>query len=184
MNIRLEKICNLSMLKEQIQKEINQAIKEGDDLTCNALRMLSASIVLKEKEKRYKISKKEQNLSEKELNEKSQLTDEEVIEVIVSEIKKRKDAIALYEQGKRPELAEKERKEIEVLKKYLPEQLSEEELKKLVQESIEKVRGPKEFLEIKDMGKVMADLMPKIKGRADSGLVSKMVKELLSPKVE
>jgi uncharacterized protein YqeY len=100
--------------------------------------------------------------------------------VASSEIKKRKDAIALYEKGNRPELADKEKKEIEILKKYLPEQLSEEELKKLIQESIAKVGGPNGHPEIKDMGRVMADLNPKIKGKADSGEASKIVKELLS----
>ena len=104
------------------------------------------------------------------------MTDEQVLEVISSEIKKRKDAIALYEQGKRPELAEREKKEIDILKKYLPEQLSEEELRKLVSESIEKTGAS----EMKDMGKIMADLMPKVKGKADNSEISKIVKELLS----
>ena len=100
------------------------------------------------------------------------------MKLVSSEIKKRKDAIALYEQGKRPELAEREKKEIEILKKYLPEQLSEEEIKKIVAESIEKT-GAKEM---KDMGKVMADLNPKIKGKADGGEVSKIIKEILNKK--
>ena len=82
----------------------------------------------------------------------------------------------MYEKGNRPELADKEKKEIEILKKYLPEQLPIEELKKLIDESINKV-GAKEM---KDMGKVMADLAPKIKGKADNSEVSKIVKELLS----
>ena len=75
------------------------------------------------------------------------LSDEQIIEVVSSEIKKRKDAIVLYEKGNRPELAEREKKEIDILKKYLPEQLSEDELKKLVEESIKKT-GAKEM---KDM---------------------------------
>jgi hypothetical protein len=79
-------------------------------------------------------------------------------------------------QGNRPELADREKKEIEILKKYLPEQLSEEQLRKLIQESITKT-GAKE---IKDMGKIMADLMPKIKGKADNSEISKIVKELLT----
>jgi len=101
-----------------------------------------------------------------------------VIEVVSAEVKKRKDAIVLYEQGKRPELAENERKEIEVLKKYLPEQLSAEELRKIIEESINKT-GAKEM---KDMGKVMQDLTPKIKGKADGGETSKIIKEILSNK--
>lgn len=154
------------MLKQQIQNDTKQAMKAGDSFSVGVLRMLSSAIALKEKDLKYK----------QKLEKEPELSDEQVVEVLSSEIKKRKDAIALYEKGNRPELAQKEQKEIEVLKKYLPEQLSEEEIKKLVEESIAKV-GAKE---IKDMGKVMADLNPKIKGKAEGGEVSKIVKELLS----
>lgn len=166
------------MLKEQIQKSTTQAMKEGKELICGTLRMLLAAIVSKEKEKRYKASKQKPDLNEEGLIKESQLTDEEIIDVIASEIKKRRDAAALYEKGGRQELADKERKEIEILQKYLPEQLSEEEVKKLVKEAIAKT-GAKE---IKDMGRVMAELMPKVKGKADSGQVSKIVKDLLVSK--
>ena len=114
------------------------------------------------------------------MSKESELTDEQIIEVVFSEIKKRKDAAVLYEKGNRPELADIEKKEIEILKKYLPEQLSKEELKKIVQESINRVGGPEGRPEIKDMGKIMADLMPKIKGKADGGEISKIIKEILS----
>ena len=154
------------MLKQQIQRTINEAMKSKDDFVVGTLRMLLASVISKEKEKRYKMK----------LEKDAELTDEEIIETVSSEIKKRKDAIVLYEKGNRPELADKEKKEIEILKKYLPEQLPEEEIKKLVSESISKVGAS----EIKDMGKIMADLNPKIKGKADGGEVSKIVKELLS----
>ncbi len=170
------------MLKEKIQDETKKAIKEGNELTVSTLRMLSASIVSKEKEKRYKISKQKPDLNEEGLIKESQLTDEEIVEVISSEIKKRKDSVAAYRQGKREELAQKEEKEIEILQKYLPEQLPEQELKKIVQEAIAKVGGPKGYPEIKDMGKVMQELMPKVKGKADNSLVSKLVKDLLSAK--
>jgi len=154
------------MLKQQIQAATTEAMKSKDSFVVGTLRMLLAAVLTKEKDKKYK----------EKIEGEVQLTDEQILEVISSEIKKRKDAITLYEQGKRPELAEREAKEIEILIKYLPEQLSEEELKKLVAESIEKA-GAKEM---KDMGKVMADLNPKIKGKADGGQVSKIVKELLS----
>jgi len=154
------------MLKQEIQNAVNQALKSGDQMSSGTLRMLLASILTKEKDKRYK----------EKLENDVQLSDEEVIDVISSEIKKRNDAIVLYEKGNRPELSDKEKKEIEILKKYLPEQLSLEELKKIVEESISKT----EAKEMKDMGKVMADLNPKVKGRADGGEVSKIVKELLS----
>jgi len=164
------------MLKAQIQKDATEALKAGNQVVLGTLRMLLASISVKEKEKRYKISKEKPDASEDILTKDSELTDEQVLETVSSEIKKRKDAIALYIQGKRSELAEKEQAEIEVLKKYLPEQLSTEEIKKVVKESIAKT-GAKEM---KDMGKVMADLNPKVKGKADGGEVSKIVKELLN----
>ncbi|GAH84058.1 unnamed protein product, partial [marine sediment metagenome] len=94
---------------------------------------------------------------------KSELTDEEVIEVISSEVKKRKEAILEFEKGERKDLVEKEKKETEVLKKYLPEQLSEQEIKKLVKVAIETV----EAQNLKDMGKVMAELIPQVKGKAE-----------------
>ena len=163
------------MLKQQIQSATTEALKGGDQFLVGTLRMLLASVTTKEKDKRYKISKEHPDFSENKLAKESELTDEQIIEVISSEIKKRKDAIILYEKGNRPELAEREEKEIEILKEYLPEQLSEEELKKMIAESIAKT-GAKEM---KDMGKVMTDLNPKIKGKTDAGEVSKIVKELL-----
>ncbi|TSC95150.1 MAG: hypothetical protein CEN87_162 [Parcubacteria group bacterium Licking1014_1] len=139
--------------------------------------MVLASVISKEKEKRYKISKqKPEGCSEEDLAKDSFLTDEEIIDVISSEIKKRKDAIALYEKGNRQELADKEKKEAAILQKYLPEQIPADELKKIIGESINKTGANG----IKDMGKVMQDLMSKVKGRADSGEISKIVKELLS----
>ena len=142
------------------------ALKQGNSEVAGVLRMLLAAISSKEKEKRY---------AEK-LEKEPELTDEEIISVVSSEIKKRKDAIALYEQGNRPELAAGEKKEVEILQKYLPEQLSLEELRNIVEEAITRV-GAKEM---KDMGKVMADVSPKVKGRAEGGQVSAIVKELLS----
>ena len=163
-------------LKEKIQEDLNKAVKTKEELKSSVLRLLSAAILNKEKEKRGKLAQEEE-LIEKELIEKSQLTEEEAIEVISSEIKKRKEAILEFEKGERKDLADKEKKEIEILQKYLPEQLSEEEIKKIAKETIEKV-GAKEP---KDVGKVMAELMPKVKGKADGGTVSKTVKELLLP---
>jgi uncharacterized protein len=163
------------MLKQKIQNDVKESLKDGDELRLSVLRMFLASILSKEKEKRYKISKAESGLSEADLQSQSELKDEEIIDVVFSEIKKRKDAIVMFKQGNRPALAEKEEKEAEILKKYLPEQISQEELKKIAKSAIEKI-GAKG---IKDMGKVMAEMMPKIKGKAEAGLVSKIVKELL-----
>jgi hypothetical protein len=164
------------MLKEKIQQDLNKAIKERKEIEVSTLRLLLAAIFNKEKEKRYKLSKQKPDLTEKDLEKESQLVDEEVIEVISFEIKKRKESIELFKKGQRQDLVEKEAKEKDILEKYLPEQLSEEEIKKLVKEVIDKT----EAKEIKDMGKVMAELMPKVKGKADGSLVSKIVKELLT----
>ena len=163
-------------IKQQIQNNVNESLKTGDNLASDTLRMALAAIISREKEKRYKVSKEKTGLTEDELIKESALADEEIIGVLLSEIKKRKDAIILYEKGNRPELADKEKKEIEILQKDLPEQISLEELKKIVEESVNKV-GAKEM---KDMGKVMADLMPKVKGKADNSEISKIIKELLS----
>jgi len=166
------------MLKEEIKKATVQAMKDGDSFVSTTLRMLSAAIITKEKEKRYKISKQKPDLGEEGLQKESQLTDDEIIEVTAAEIKKRRDAIALYEQGGRQELADKEKKEIELLQKYLPAQMSEDEIREIVIDAVVKT-GAKEM---KEMGKVMAEVTPKTKGKAETGLVSKIVKEALTNK--
>ena len=148
----------------------------NNELTRSVLRMLNAAILNREKEKRFKIAKTEPELSEEKLTGKSQLADEEIIEVIFSEIKKRAEAALGFEKGKRLESAEKEKKEAGILRRYLPELASEEEIRTLAKAAILK----SEAREIKDMGKVMAELMPRLKGKADNALISKVVKELLS----
>lgn len=163
------------MLKEQIQNDLKRALKEKKERELSVLRMLNSAILNKEKEKRYKISQEKPQLEEKELEKESQLSDEEIISVISSEIKKRKEAISEFEKGKREDLIEKEKREIEILERYLPEPLSEEEVKMMAQEIIEKT-GVKE---IREMGKVMAQLMPKIKGRIEGQKASQIVRELL-----
>ena len=162
-------------LKEKIQKELNESIKQKKELQSLVLRMLLATVLNKEKEKRFKLVKETPEIKEEKLAKDSLLTDKEIIDVISSEVKKRREAVVDYEKGERQELAEKEKKEIEILKHYLPEQLSEDEVKKLAQEAINKT-GAKDQ---KDMGKVMAELMSSVKGKADGSLVSKVVKELL-----
>ncbi|OGZ63160.1 MAG: hypothetical protein A3C58_01820 [Candidatus Staskawiczbacteria bacterium RIFCSPHIGHO2_02_FULL_34_10] len=164
------------MLKQQIQVDIINALKQGNQEVVDVLRMAISAVNLKEKEKRYKVSKEDTDIKEEDLMQASALNDDEVISVISSEIKKRKDAIVLYKKGNRQELVDKEKKEIEILQKYLPEQLSLEEIRKLIEESIANVGATN----IKEMGKVMADLAPKVKGKADGGEVSKIIKELLN----
>ncbi|PIV12841.1 MAG: glutamyl-tRNA amidotransferase [Candidatus Nealsonbacteria bacterium CG03_land_8_20_14_0_80_36_12] len=166
-------------LKQKIQKELGETVKQREKLKVSVLRFLLAALLNKEKEKRLKIAREKEEggekFSEKELIEKSQLEDEEVIEVISSEIKKVKESILEFEKGGRKDLVEKEKKELEIFKRYLPKQLSEEEIKKIAREVIQKV----EAKEIKDFGKVMAELMPRVKGRVEGDEVSKIVKSLL-----
>ncbi len=159
-------------LKEKIISEFKEAFKAGDKIKISVLKMLQAEIHNAEIAKRTKLTRLDSARQEKE----SLLDEGEIIDIISREIKKRKDAIELYEKGGRPELAEKEKKEIEVLMTYLPEQISEEEIRKIVSQAIEQT-GAKE---IKEMGKVMAVLMPQIKGRADNSLVSSIIKEMLA----
>jgi len=163
-------------LKEKIQTDLIKAMKGKKEVEVSVLRLLLNSIFNKEKEKRYKIAKEDPKKKKDELEKESQLTDEEINQVIFSEIKKRKESIVEFERGKRIDLVKKEKEEMEVLKKYLPEQFSAEEIKKMAKEVIEKIgaKSPK------DMGKVMGSLMPKLKGKAEGSSVSKIVKELLS----
>lgn len=146
------------MFKKNIQDDLNKAMKEKDDNSRSVLRMLLAAILNKEKELMR------------------ELKEEELIMVVSSEAKKRKEAIREYGKGGRKDLVDKEALELEILQKYLPEQLSEEEIKSLVEKAIKKVNAS----EIKEIGKVMAVLMPDIKGKADGNEVNRIVKELLS----
>ncbi len=164
------------MLKEKIEEDFQKALKEKNEEEVSVLRVLKAEIVNKEKEKRQQKSKENPELALGELEKESQLTDEELVSLIASEVKKRKEAVLEFEKGKREDLVEKEKKEIEILKRYLPEQLSEEEIKKLVKETIQRLSAKS----LKDMGRVMGEIMPKIKGRAEGEIVSKIVREELS----
>ena len=159
-------------LKEKIQEDSKKALRQRDDLRISTLRMLLASIFNKEKEKRTKLSKSGE---EEKLEELSQLTEEEILEAISSEAKKRKDSIEQYQKGNRQDLAAKEKKELAILSEYLPQQMNEEEIRKLVKEKIEElgIGNPQEI------GKLMGALMPQLKGKAEGGLVSKIVQEEL-----
>jgi len=179
------------MLKDKIKQNLKIALREKRGIEVSVLRMVLASVQSREKEKRYKINQEKPDLrNEEELSKQSQLTEEEVMVALASEAKKRKEAILGFEEGilllsprgnsafekeKIENLVKKEKQELEILKKYLPEQLSEEELSKIVREIIAEA-GAKEM---KDLGKVMKEVMLKVKGRADGARVSKTVRELL-----
>lgn len=146
------------MLIEKINEDLKKALKEKENLTLLVLRGVNSAIHNKEIEKRGE-----------------KLSDEEIIEILMSEVKKRKEAIEEFTKGRRNDLVEKEQKELNILKKYLPEQMSKKEIKEEAQKIIEKLDavGPE------DTGKVMGALMPNLKGRAEGKLVSKIVSDLL-----
>ena len=145
------------MLKEKLQNDMKEAMKAGD-----ALRRMVLSLVLSA-------------VKNKEIEKRSKLTDEEIIDAISYEVKKRKESIESYEKGGREELAQKERDELKVLMEYMPEQMSEDEIRTEAKKAIAET-GAKE---IKEMGKVLGVLMPNLKGRADGQTVSRIVKEEL-----
>jgi uncharacterized protein YqeY len=113
---------------------------------------------------------------EAEVARKRELDDDEILELIVREIKKRRDAIPEYEKANRLESIKQLEEEIAVLTNYLPEQMDEDALKSIIQEAINQTGAGS----AKDMGRVMKTLLPRIRGRADSKKVSQMVKEMLS----
>jgi len=147
-------------LKGQIKKEMTDAFKAGDSLTKSTLAMLLSSIQNKEIEK----------------GKDTELSNDDIIAIIGTEVKKRKDAAQQYEDGGRPELAQKEKDEVSILEKYLPEQMSEEEVTTVVSKVIEEMGAEG----MSQMGQVMNGVMKELKGKADGSLVNRIVKEKLS----
>lgn len=113
-------------LKQKIEEDFKKALKEKDDFRILTLKLLKAEILNEEKKKRFKIAQENPKLTKEELEKESILSNKEIQKLILSEIKKRKEAIKEFEKGKRKDLAEKEKKEIEILSEYLPPQTSEE----------------------------------------------------------
>jgi uncharacterized protein YqeY len=147
------------MLEERISSDYIKAMKSRDSLRSSTLNFLRAQI------KNVLIEKKG-----------DKLTDQDVIAVIKKQVKQRQDSIAQYEQGKRQDLADKETAELAILREYLPEEMSEQELVGFVAESINEAQAGS----MKDMGKVMKVMAEKVQGRADNKLVSELVKRALS----
>jgi len=146
-------------MKEKIANALKQALKEKRGLEIITLRQLLSSIHNEEIEKRR------------------ELKEEEINEIIFREIKKREEAMVLYEKGKRDDLAKKEREEIEILKKYLPKMLSEEEISEIVEKTINELSATP-----KDFGKIMGIVMTQVKGKADGQTVAGIVKQKLGLK--
>ena len=147
-------------LKEKITADLKDAMKSGDAKKRDTLRLLDSAI------KNTEIEKKKRETG---------LSDEEIIEVVARSIKQRKDSVSQYEAGGRPELAENEKAEIEILSVYMPEQMSEEKIREAVKEIIVATGMTSKA----DMGKVMGQAMGKLKGQADGNVVKKIVEEEL-----
>lgn len=145
-------------MKEQLLQDLKEAMKEKDILKKDTITMLRAAILQVEKD------------SQKVLN------DDEMSAIVAKEVKKRKESVKEYEDAEREDIATNLKREIEILSKYLPEQLSEEEIAKMVEEAIAESGATSP----KDMGKVMSILRPKTAGKADGKLVSDIVKEKLA----
>lgn len=161
-------------IKERLQKDLNDALKTGNQLRRLVLGMVITAIKNKEVGKRTQLSKKNPNVAE--LEEQSQLSNDETIETVMAEVKKRKEAIEQFRAGGREELAQKEKTEMDILNDYLPKQASVEEVRNEVKQIIAD-SGAKE---LKDMGRVIGLAMTKLKGRTDGGTVSRIAKEELA----
>ena len=147
-------------LKQKIAEDLKAALKNQKETELSTLRMLSAAIFNKEIE-----------LRKKDIG----LSDEEVVKVIAQEAKKRKDAIDGYEKGGRPALAEKEKIELNILKAYLPPEIPENDLRRIIRDGIRETNASSE----KDFSKVMKVVMPTLKGKASGDRVSVALKEEL-----
>jgi len=147
----------MSGLLKKLQDEMKAAMKSGDKERLSTIRMLISEI------KKVQIDKKKE------------LSDEEIIQILQRYAKQRKESIKQYTEAGREDLAQKEERELKIVQEFLPQQLSEEEIEKIVEEAISETGASS----MKDMGKVMKVVMEKVKGRADGSLVSSIVKKKL-----
>ena len=147
-------------MREKIQDDLKKALKSKNAVEVSTLRLLIAAII------NFEISRGEAGYKAK---------DEEIVGVVQKEVKQRNESVKAYKAGDRQDLADKETKELQILEKYLPKQMSEEEIAKSVEEVIKQTNASSPA----DMGKVMGILSSKLKGKADMGAVSGAVKRLL-----
>lgn len=145
-------------MREKILEDLKLAMKAQDKEKLSVIRMLKGAMQMEE------------------LNKKHELTDDEVIAIISKQIKSRKEAIVEFEKANRTDLVEQNKAEIEILNTYMPEQMSDEEINKVIDEAFSKINPTSE----RDMGKIIGSISPILRGKADMGNVSKIVKEKLS----
>ncbi len=146
-------------LEERLLEEMKQAMKTNDKLRLSTIRMIRSA------------------LKNKEIELRKKLEDEEAAKVIQVMVRKGEESVEQFQLGGRTDLVEKEKKEIEILKSFLPQPLSHEEVLKIIEQSIQETQASSS----KDIGKVMKSVMPKIAGKADGKLINQLVKEKLSP---
>ena len=144
-------------LKELIYNDMKVALKKKDKLRLSTLRMFIAAI------------------KNKEISKKEELAEGEILSIISSYLKKVEESLEMFIKGQRLDMSEKARQEIKIIKDYLPEQLSEEDITKIIKDIFKK----NAFEGSKDMGRAMKEVMPQLKGKADGRLVNKKVRELL-----
>jgi uncharacterized protein YqeY len=146
------------MIKEKIDKDLIEAMKSHNEEVVTVLRMLKSAI------------------KNSEISKQKELEETDLLGIIQSQIKSRRDSIDLYTKGNRPELAQKEESEVNILMQYLPEQMDEANIRQIITKAIAEIGASN----MQDMGKVMGKIMPEVKGKADPSLVSQIVKEELS----
>jgi len=144
-------------LLNRLTEELKEALRAGNHIKLSVIRLLKSSI------------------KNREIEKMAPLTDEEIIDIIMTALKQRRESIEQFQKGGREDLVQKEKSELEVLQTFLPQQLSEEELVSEVQAVIREVGASSP----KDMGKVMKIVMVRVKGRAEGARVSSLVKELM-----
>ena len=143
---------------EQLNKDMIEALKNKDSFTLGVIRMAKGAVQLEG------------------INKKKELTDEDIVSVISKQIKMRNDSIAEFTKANRIDLVEQNKKEIEVLNKYMPEQLSLDEVNKIIEKAFAKINPTSS----KDMGLIMKEVSPKLKGKVDMGQVNAIIKEKLA----
>ena len=145
-------------LKEKLLSNMKEAMKAKDSVKLGAVRSVISAV------------------KNQEIELKKELNEEEILTIVSREVKKRKEASVLYEKGNRPELKDKEIQEMKILQTYLPEQVSEKDLRRRVQEVIAETGAEG----MKDFGKIMKTLVPEFKGKADNGLIKELANEYLN----
>jgi uncharacterized protein YqeY len=146
-------------LEERLVEEMKQAMKSNEKLRLSTIRMIRTSV----KNKEIEIRKK--------------LEDEEILRVIQGMLRRSEESVEQFRAGGRMDLVEKETQEMEILKSFLPQSLSQEEILKVIDETIQDSQASS----LKDLGKVMKSVMSKLAGKADGKLINQLVKERLSP---